>query len=80
MMRPTEVPPERLDAAKRPVAPSPPDLRDARVAIGRYESDGTAYVMFADGSIEASSERGVFRFRSMSELKSFMESQPRGET
>ena len=41
--------------------------------IGRYESEGTSYVMYADGSIEAQSEAGVYRFASMAELKSFIE-------
>jgi hypothetical protein len=31
--------------------------------------------MYADGSIEARSERGVFHFQSMAELKAFMEAQ-----
>jgi hypothetical protein len=47
-------------------APSP-------AIIGHYESDGTVYVMFADGSIEARSESGVYRFGSMAELKAFVE-------
>lgn len=41
--------------------------------IGRYESEGTSYVMYADGSIEAQSEAGVYRFASMAELKAFIE-------
>ena len=41
--------------------------------IGRYDSDGTSYVMYSDGSIEAQSETGVFRFNSMAELKAFIE-------
>ena len=41
--------------------------------IGRYESDGTSYVMYADGAIEAQSEAGVYRFASMAELKAFIE-------
>jgi len=59
-----------------PREPSPPPAREAGLAIvGRYESEGTSYVMYADGSIEARSERGVFHFRSMAELKAFMEAQ-----
>jgi hypothetical protein len=38
-------------------------------AIGRYEADGTIYVMFADGSIEAQSAEGTRHFKSMAELK-----------
>ena len=41
--------------------------------IGRYEAEGTAYLMFDDGSIEAQSEAGVFHFASMAELKAFIE-------
>ena len=41
--------------------------------IGRYDSDGTSYVMYSDGSIEAQSDAGVFRFNSMAELKAFIE-------
>jgi hypothetical protein len=38
-------------------------------AIGRYEAEGTIYVMFADGSIEAQSAEGTRHFKSMAELK-----------
>ncbi len=41
--------------------------------IGRYEAEGTSYLMFSDGSIEAQSESGVFHFASMAELKAFIE-------
>lgn len=41
--------------------------------VGRYESEGTSYVMYADGSIEAQSAAGVYRFASMAELKAFIE-------
>ena len=46
----------------------------ASPVIGRYESEGTSYVMYADGSIDAQSEAGVYRFASMAELKTFIES------
>jgi hypothetical protein len=53
-----------------------PVIKDETLAIvGRYQSDGTSYVMYADGSIEARTERAVFHFNTMAELKSFMESQ-----
>ncbi|MGA7383786.1 MAG: hypothetical protein WBW81_03545 [Methylocella sp.] len=55
---------------------SPPADSEAGLAIvGRYESEGTSYIMYADGSIEARSERGIFHFQSMAELKAFMEAQ-----
>jgi hypothetical protein len=74
----TPAPPFEFEAlpGAGPSEPSPPAAREAGLAIvGRYESEGTSYVMYADGSIEARSERGVFHFRSMAELKAFMEAQ-----
>jgi hypothetical protein len=69
---------EALPAAD-PRDPSPPavpaDSEAGLAIVGRYESEGTTYVMYADGSIEARSERGVFHFQSMAELKAFMEAQ-----
>jgi hypothetical protein len=69
---------EALPAAD-PREPSPPVVPAAGEAglaiVGHYESEGTSYVMYADGSIEARSERGVFHFQSMAELKAFMEAQ-----
>lgn len=58
------------EPAPPPHEPPAPEL----AVIGRYESDGTSYVMYADGSIEAQSEAGVYRFGSMAELKTFIES------
>lgn len=43
--------------------------------IGRYDADGTNYIMYADGSIEAHSEHGVAHFSSMAELRAYFESQ-----
>ena len=45
-------------------------------AIGRYEADGTVYVMFADGSIEAQSAQGTRYFKSMADLKASFQSEP----
>lgn len=42
--------------------------------IGRYSSGGNSYVMFADGSIEAETPNGNFRFGSLDELKRFIAS------
>jgi len=50
-------------------------LEEGLAIVGRYESEGTSYVMYADGSIDAQSERGVFHFNSMADLKAFIESQ-----
>jgi hypothetical protein len=42
------------------------------VAIGTYQSGGNTYVMFEDGSIEASTPNGLYRFNSLEELKAFI--------
>ncbi len=59
-----------------PLVPNPSAQQpaDSPAVIGRYEAEGTAYVMYADGSIDAQSEQGVLRFRSMAELKAFFQS------
>lgn len=41
--------------------------------VGRYEAQGTSYVMYSDGSIDAETETGAFRFASLNELKKFIE-------
>ena len=61
--------PEGATVSARETSPPP-----GSAVIGRYESEGTSYVMYADGSIDAQSEAGVYRFASMSELKAFIES------
>lgn len=55
--------------------PESPPLDEGLAITGRYESEGTSYVMYADGSIDAQSERGVYHFKSMADLKAFIESQ-----
>ncbi len=60
-------------AAERHLPPPVPPQAAEPAVIGRYEAEGTAYLMFDDGSIEAQSEAGVFRFASMAELKAFIE-------
>jgi hypothetical protein len=59
-------------AASEPEAPAVRET-EGRVVTRRYESAGTVYVMYADGSIEAQSEHGVMHFESMTELKAFMD-------
>jgi hypothetical protein len=49
-------------------APSEP----APTVIGTYNSGDNRYVMFSDGSIEAETPEGVFRFNSLDELKEFI--------
>jgi hypothetical protein len=40
--------------------------------VGRYSAGGANYSIFSDGSIEAETEDGAFRFSSMSEFKAFV--------
>ena len=63
------------EASPKPSAPAAPYASEEGLAIvGRYDSEGTAYVMYGDGSIEARTEHAVLHFKSMVELKTFMES------
>lgn len=55
-------------------AKAPDHATPSSSVIGRYEADGTSYVMYADGSIEAQSAAGIYRFASMTELRDFIES------
>jgi hypothetical protein len=56
------------------VGPSFADEEPAGLAVvGRYEANGSSYALFSDGSIEAMTASGVFRFASMAELKQFIE-------
>lgn len=58
------VEPER-EEAREPPAPT---------VVGTYNSGGNRYVMFSDGSIRAETPNGVFRFKSLDELKEFVAS------
>ena len=42
--------------------------------VGRYAAGGAKYVIFSDGTIEAETDNGGFRFASMSEFKSYLAS------
>ena len=44
----------------------------APALIGRYSSGGTNYLIFADGSIEAETAEGKFRFPSMGDFKRYL--------
>ncbi|WP_262027517.1 hypothetical protein [Microvirga sp. Mcv34] len=55
---------EELEAA--------PDASHPPVVVGTYNSGDNKYVMFSDGSIEAQTPSGVFRFQSLDELKAFI--------
>jgi hypothetical protein len=75
-----ETAPEPESHREAPDTPPPAEPpRAESPVIGRYEAEGTAYIMFADGSIEAQSEAGIFRFASMAELKAFIEDRQTAE-
>jgi hypothetical protein len=40
--------------------------------VGRYSAGGANYSIFSDGSIEAETDQGAFKFGSMSEFKAFI--------
>jgi len=40
--------------------------------VGRYSAGGANYMIFSDGSIEAETENGAFKFASMSEFKAYL--------
>jgi hypothetical protein len=53
---------------------SPREATGKPTVVGTYDSGGNHYVMFSDGSIEADTPNGVFRFGSLDELKDFIAS------
>jgi hypothetical protein len=66
--------PEKLDEPEPEPGPAPEAEFEPRPAIiGSYEAHGTHYTMYADGSIDAETAHGVYRFASMDELKRFIE-------
>lgn len=63
------------DASAPDRAPeSPREAAGKPTVVGTYDSGGNHYVMFSDGSIEADTPNGVFRFGSLDELKDFIAS------
>jgi hypothetical protein len=40
--------------------------------VGRYSSGGANYMIFADGSIEAETQEGTFKFASMGDFKKYL--------
>jgi hypothetical protein len=80
----TEIPPEPVaetvhEEAPEPAAdePAPEPLPKPEI-IGHYDAQGAHYTLYADGSIEAETPHGVYRFASMAELKRFIEGQAEG--
>jgi len=72
---PGDAPDERpAPAAEASRNDAPPEPSDKPAVVGTYDSGGNHYVMFSDGSIEADTPTGVFRFASLDELKDFIAS------
>ena len=72
--------PAPAPAAPAPASPPLPDppprapvSAPEPAVIGRYNAGGAAYIMFSDGTIEAETAGGTFRFSSMNELREFIE-------
>jgi hypothetical protein len=44
----------------------------APTLVGRYSAGGANYMIFSDGSIEAETEQGAFKFASMGDFKDYL--------
>ncbi len=75
---PEPEPAEEDTASQEPAASEEP--RSSATVIGTYNSGDNTYVMFSDGSIEAQTPGGLFRFQSLDELKQFIASGGEGGT
>jgi hypothetical protein len=67
-------PEEALPTDTGPDEPAGDDDPERPIVVGTYDSGGNHYVMYSDGSIEAETPTGVFRFKSLEELKQFIAS------
>jgi hypothetical protein len=47
--------------------------------VGRYSAGGANYMIFSDGTIEAETEQGAFRFASMGDFKAYLAGAKDGE-
>jgi hypothetical protein len=60
------------ETAAEPAAAGPARESSAPTVVGTYNSGGNYYTMYSDGSIEAETPAGKFRFDSLDELKDFI--------
>lgn len=65
------VEPQAAQAANDALEPDEEEREEAAI-IGTYNSGDNRYVMFSNGSIEAQTPSGIFRFGSLEELKEFI--------
>ena len=54
------------------IEPEPPEPAGPPALIGRYSAGGANYSIFSDGSIEAETDQGAFKFGSMTEFKAYI--------
>ncbi|WP_201830446.1 hypothetical protein [Microvirga zambiensis] len=64
--------PVQPDLEEEPEEEIARDEGETATVVGTYNSGDNKYVMFSDGSIEAQTPSGVFRFKSLEELKEFI--------
>ncbi len=62
----------QLAPPAKPIPEQPP-LADLPKIMRKYESQGVSYTLYEDGSIDADSTSGRFRFASLDELRIFLE-------
>lgn len=62
------------EPAEEPKSEPDSEPETSPTVVGTYNSGDNRYVMFSDGSIQAETPDGVFRFESLDELKEFIAS------
>ncbi|MBI3275383.1 MAG: hypothetical protein HYZ60_05470 [Methylocystis sp.] len=67
--RQAEATPQRAPTRVSAPVPAPRQEAAPPVAVDRYQSGNTTYLMFSDGSVEVRSPAGAQRFASLAELK-----------
>ena len=83
-MHPDGLPPSAMMREERaltsePVVAVPPPEPKERLLLASYSTGGVGYFMYSDQSIEAEMAIGRYRFNSMDELRTFIETQVGGE-
>lgn len=68
-----ETAPEAADASPATDAPPAPADAPPRIPVATYSAGGIGYFMYEDGTIEADTELGRYRFSNMDELRRFTE-------
>jgi hypothetical protein len=70
---PRESEPRGGEETREPAAAAEPAaIEAAPTLVGRYSAGGANYKIFSDGSIEAETENGAFKFASMSDFKAYL--------